>query len=153
MTAELVRRFWDHVDKTGHCWRWTGRIGRGFGYGYLHVGRRMLRAHRVSWELAHGPIADGLVVCHHCDTPACVRPAHLFVATPAANMADMVRKKRSFRPTGESNGKHRLTRDAARAIRQRYWQERWTQRALAAAFAISQQHVSRICRRRARREG
>lgn len=38
---------------------------------------RMLLAHRVSYEIANGPIPDGMVLDHLCRNPACVNPAHL----------------------------------------------------------------------------
>lgn len=86
-------RFWAKVRKGDDCWVWRG--GRRFnGYGIIMRGNRFEAAHRVSWELAHGLIPSGLLVCHHCDNPPCVRPDHLFIGDHKANSADMVAKGR-----------------------------------------------------------
>jgi hypothetical protein len=95
----LEVRFWDKVQKTDGCWLWTAAKSPA-GYGCFTVGsvkdgtRRLAIAPRVSWELAYGPIPDGMFVCHRCDIPACVRPDHLFLGTPKANIEDCVRKGR-----------------------------------------------------------
>jgi hypothetical protein len=48
-----------------------------------------------------------MFVCHHCDVPACVNPAHLFLGTPKDNMDDKVRKKRLFVPSGDAHWSRR----------------------------------------------
>lgn len=82
-----------HVDRSGECWIWTGTTNE-LGYGLIHVGQRRVRVHRVSWEIANGPIPEGLCVCHRCDNPRCVRPDHLFLGTQADNLRDMCSKGR-----------------------------------------------------------
>jgi hypothetical protein len=89
------------------------------GYGTLWVLGVAYRAHRLSWQLANGPIPDGLFVCHRCDTPSCINPLHLFLGTIADNTADMVRKGRN-RTNPYRGGRHpnaKLTDDQADAIR------------------------------------
>lgn len=53
-------------------------------------------AHRVAWELARGPLAEGAWVLHHCDNPPCVRPSHLFLGDALANAQDRDRKGRAW---------------------------------------------------------
>src|SRR5215510_14584864 len=69
------------------------------GYGQISVtcdGRtRPEKAHRVAWRVYHGPIPEGLCVCHECDTPLCIYEDHLFLGTKADNSADMAQKGRA----------------------------------------------------------
>ena len=90
-------RFWRFVEKGPGCWTWTGAKGQeGYGKFSVLIPRlHQIRAHRFSYELHFGPLPAGMQVCHHCDTPSCVRPDHLFVGTQLDNMRDMVAKGRS----------------------------------------------------------
>jgi hypothetical protein len=64
-------------------------------------------AHKTAWELTHGPVPEGLEVCHECDNPPCCNPRHLFLGTHDQNMKDMVEKGRQA--VGEQHGRSKLT--------------------------------------------
>ena len=66
------------------CWLWLGCKSSGYGQLAAHGGR-LIYAHRLSYELAQGPIPEGLQIDHLCRTPACVRPDHLEAVTPREN--------------------------------------------------------------------
>ena len=104
LTPNDLARFWTKVDLSGDCWLWKGCVLKSGGYGSFGIRRDgnslQLRAHVIAWELTYGPVPDGLVVCHHCDVPACVRPAHLFTGTRGDNIRDCRAKGRWHRPTG-----------------------------------------------------
>ena len=57
-------------------------------------------------------------ICHQCDNPSCVNPAHLFVGTQADNMRDCKVKDRHSR--GERQPKSKLTEGQVLEIRRRY---------------------------------
>jgi hypothetical protein len=76
------------------CWIWHGRPAK---YGKI----QKVLAHRFVFELFKGPIPAGLHACHHCDTPGCVNPDHLYAGTDIDNGRDKSvrgRVKRSLTP-------------------------------------------------------
>lgn len=116
--------FLDRVKRhprTG-CWEWQRGTNRK-GYGSVRFGGRSFPtylAHRVSYVLFCGDLADGVFVCHACDNPLCVNPVHLFVGDQQANMDDMRRKGRWGGPVGERSQFAKLTAADVVVIRQRY---------------------------------
>ena len=144
---DWAERYQEKVDVHGEdeCWEWKAYRTRE-GYGQLWLNGNATCAHRLAWELANGPIPEGLCVLHHCDNPGCVNPSHLFLGTRIDNNHDRDEKGRT--PHGAKNGRARLTREEAREIRRLYESGEYSQRELGERFGVSQQHVSGIARRK-----
>ena len=101
------------------CWEWVGSKLGDHGYGGIWRNGRFALAHRVSFEIHVGPIPAGGIICHRCDNPICVNPAHLYAGTTEDNVADRVARNRGFRAAGTRNGHARLTEAAVAEIRRR----------------------------------
>jgi hypothetical protein len=136
--------FWSYVDQSGGpdaCWPWTaGCDPQGYGQGPFGWTRK---AHREAYRLTHGDVPAGLSVCHTCDNPPCVNPAHLFAATHRENILDARDKGRLNTARGERSGQSKLTADQVRAIRGRLAAGE-THREIAAAFGVSQPCITFI---------
>lgn len=133
----LAERFWEKVDRRGpdECWPWTGSRNKA-GYGSLKPGapsRTSVMAHRVAYELAFGPIPEGLTIDHvrarGCTRTDCCNPAHLEAVTYAENQ----RRGRNTKLTAQDVATIRAeVADGA------------PQKNLAARFGVHQSTVSKI---------
>lgn len=137
------------TEKTDGCWLWRGRATP-YGSTYFHGRNRPV--HRVQWMLTFGEVPDGVLVCHSCDNPICVNPAHLFLGTPADNSADMVAKgrgrgNRSVHLRGEANPLAKMTEDGVRELR-RLWKAGMGSPELSRRFGINARNAWLIATRR-----
>jgi hypothetical protein len=98
----LGERFWSKVQKTDGCWLWTATHTRK-GYGLYSLKYDTQRkgdphvkamAHRLAYEELVGSIPKNMFVCHRCDNPGCVNPAHLFLGSALTNAQDAIAKGR-----------------------------------------------------------
>jgi hypothetical protein len=114
----LAERYNAMVIRRGEneCWGWSGFKHRGYGR-LKSAGPAAVGAHRLSYELAHGPIPPGLTVLHSCDNPECSNPAHLSLGSNIDNNRDRDSKGRTAR--GSRSGSAKLDEDSARRIRER----------------------------------
>ena len=140
----LTERFWKKVRKEPNgCWPFIGGLNTS-GYGNFSLNKRYsTNASRVAYLLCRGPIPLGMVVCHQCDNPACVRPDHLFLGTPADNTRDAAQKGRMAH--GEKHPAHKIRGADVIQIRQKYNSGIPT-RIIAREYGLAQNHVARILR-------
>lgn len=101
----FLARYQAKVGRAGlnECWSWLACVSSS-GYGCIGYKKKMLTASRVAWELEHGPIPGGLVVCHKCDNPRCCNPHHLFLGTQHQNILDSASKGRHRSKTRPDEG-------------------------------------------------
>lgn len=82
---DVRSRFDSFVNKTEHCWLWTGAVSVG-GYGQFVLGSKRYTAHRIGYLLAGRAIPAGLVLDHACRVRECVNPDHLRPTTNRENV-------------------------------------------------------------------
>lgn len=144
-------RFWAKVQKLGNndCWVWTASQDKDM-YGKFKLfenGKKIdIRAHKYSWQLFTGrPIPSGVQVCHKCDHPYCVNPAHLFIGTTQDNTQDRHEKGRDAK--GEKSGAAKLTEEKVKEIRELY-KNGYTQTQLSNLYDVKTSAISSIVLRK-----
>ena len=144
LARQQADRFWRKVNKHGPilhhmsdpCWMWRAGKDKD-GYGKFAISapsgtqpkQKHVRAHRLSYELTHGPVDSILVIMHACDNEACVNPSHLSVGTQTDNRIDCGSKGRNAigdasgsrrhpesRPRGATHYKAQISEDIAKRI-------------------------------------
>lgn len=98
--AKARARFWMKVSPApaDACWIWWGASNQR-GYGNVGKAGRTYLAHRVAYEITHGPIPAGMDLDHLCRTTGCVNPNHLEPVTFLANMRRRYAETPDERPT------------------------------------------------------
>lgn len=136
LDPQLPSRFWSKAMPCpmSGCWLWFGAIDSD-GYGNWWDGEKYVKPHRVTYELGHGPIADGLVIDHKCRTRSCCNPDHVEPVTNAVNVqrgADYAWSQKQLCAAGhelteantllKDNKRHRTCRECNR-LRAAKWRE------------------------------
>ena len=114
-------RFWAKVDRTETgCWLWTAaKNNKGYGKLSIHGTDHIKKlAHRISWQLRYGEIPEGMHVLHLCNTPACVKPTHLFLGTHQENMQDKLNHGRAHYTSSKFSEETRKLITSMRGARQ-----------------------------------
>lgn len=128
------------IKKENECWDWKGTKDKD-GYGRFNFKRKQFRAHRFAWERHFGKIPQGLIVGHHCDSPACTRIDHLYLGTTDHNSKDMVKKNRQAK--GSKNGGSKLYEEQVQNIK-KLLNEGKDPRNIAKDFNLAHSTVYRI---------
>lgn len=144
---QTENRFWKHVKANGDCLEWASSKNHN-GYGRFGLNNKVIRAHRMSWILAHGEIPGGLLVLHRCDNRSCVNPNHLFLGTAKDNTHDCMKKGRHMNMTGECNQFAKLSPESVKYMRHLYWAERRTPEELAEFFGCKKNNIANVVYRR-----
>lgn len=151
----IEERFWNKVEMIPFhpCWEWVGSKDKIWGYGMIGGGLRTSKnqaAHRYSWELHNNAkIPEGLIICHNCDNPGCVNPAHLFLGTHTDNMRDMVNKGREADNRGDKNPNCKISFEIAEKIRNEYYVGLIPRKDLAIKYGLHRSYIWLITQQKA----
>jgi hypothetical protein len=85
---------WSMSEPNSGCLLWLGHLSVKGGYATIKIGERSVRVNRLAYEVWRGSIPEGALICHTCDTPACIEPNHLYAGTYQTNADDMMRRGR-----------------------------------------------------------
>lgn len=132
---ERFERKFEVVDKT-NCWIWTaGTFSE--GYGAFGLDGKTRFAHRVAIKIYREEDPGEMMVLHHCDTPPCVNPDHLYIGDAQDNSDDHVAR-------GDPSRRNLFSALQIIQMRRMYWAKDITQSALARIYSINQSAIQPI---------
>ncbi|HMV49205.1 MAG TPA: HNH endonuclease [Blastocatellia bacterium] len=127
----MLNRFRCHITKQGDCWLFGNNPSRYASFFRRKIDGGAIGAHVFSYLIHHGPIPEGQLVRHKCDTKHCVNPDHLIAGTQAENVRDMIERNRFSRPNAK------LTPKDVEEIRKRYDRREATQSEMARQYGVA----------------
>lgn len=89
----VLQRCWQQIEIEGECWIFKGCVD-GKGYPMMSIRGKNQLIHREIYRQFNGKISEDMCICHFCDTPRCINPAHLFIGTQKDNIQDCIKKGR-----------------------------------------------------------
>ncbi len=136
------------VEENG-CWIFKKSASG--AYGKIRWNGKWYSAHRCSYDVFVEKLDENSNkwVCHTCDTPKCVNPAHLFLGSASDNRKDAVNKKRI--PMGENNHFSKFTDKQVLEMRLMK-SEGFTYDRLSRIFNCSMAHIFSIIKNKIRKE-
>lgn len=154
LTEKILIRFWRKVEKLGpdECWNWKSTRSH-YGHGQFSIHYKKFVSSRISFFIANGEFPNRLFVCHRCDNPSCVNPAHLFLGTQKDNIQDMMAKGRGpakrvgNRVLGDSRVGAILTEAKVREIRSKH-ASGIAMRALGREYGVNRVTIRYVVKRR-----
>ena len=81
---KAINRFLSKIKKTEGCHTWIASKQKQ-GYGMFSIFGKSIPAHRFSYILYKGDIAENMVVHQTCENNECVNPEHLILQTKSQN--------------------------------------------------------------------
>lgn len=118
MTIAQILATYSRPDPSG-CRLWTRGV-TGDGYGQFHCDGQYWLAHVAAYVVAYGPVPEGQLVRHTCDTPPCIESSHLLAGTQRDNIRDALDRGR-WR-IGERHPHAVLTEELVRDLRDQHRQ-------------------------------
>lgn len=127
------------------CWVWNGAKNKA-EYGNFRLFQIMIGAHVASYLMFNNTFIqkDKNLICHSCDNPKCVNPAHLWAGSASDNIQDALNKNRAYK--GVLNGRSVLTEKDIVEIRLKYKTGKHTHKEIAKMYGVAKPTISSILR-------